>query len=160
MNLAHATPAQIALHQAHKARMARMSGRPMPAPLPTPPAPEPKAIPVERIRVMVRRDYETPKRKSIPAELPLRIIAAVADEFGITVARMLAKGNNAYYCLARYVAIGLIMEMTRTSYPAIGRRLGGRDHTTIINGKKRIDELLQSEAFRNRFDQIKAELLR
>lgn len=157
MNLDHATPSQIALHQAHKARMVRMSGRPMPVPLPTPPKPEP--APVERIRVMVRHDYETPKRKAIPAELPIRIIAAVADEFGITVDQMLAKGNFAYLSTARFVAIGLIMEMTRTSYPAIGRRLGGRDHTTIINGKKRIDELLQSEAFRNRFDQIKAELV-
>ena len=31
--------------------------------------------------------------------------------------------------------------MTSRSLPEIGRRFGGRDHTTILHGVKRIEEL-------------------
>jgi chromosomal replication initiation ATPase DnaA len=68
---------------------------------------------------------------------------------------MLAFDNHPKYCIPRYVAIGLMLQLTPMSLPAIGRRLAGRDHTTIVNGRNRLAVLLEGEAFRNRFEQIK-----
>lgn len=35
----------------------------------------------------------------------------------------------------------LAKQMTSRSLPEIGRRFGGRDHTTVMHGVKRIEEL-------------------
>lgn len=43
----------------------------------------------------------------------------------------------------RQIAMYLARELTPASYPQIGRQLGGRDHTTIIYGKRRIVKLLR-----------------
>lgn len=104
----------------------------------------------------LRRDYETANRPSPYMPIARRILLAVGREFDMPVERITAKSNEAKYCLPRFVAIGLMLETTRLSLPAIGTWLGGRDHSTIISGRRRIYGLLESEAFRNRFDQIKA----
>jgi hypothetical protein len=105
-----------------------------------------------------RRQYEKQGQPSIYIPITWRILRAVADEFGMTIEEIRSRHQELKYTLPRYVAIGLMLELTQLSLPAIGRQLGGRDHTTIINGKKRLAALLESEAFRNRFDQIKAEI--
>ena len=35
----------------------------------------------------------------------------------------------------------LAKQMTSRSLPEIGRRFGGRDHTTVMHGVKRVEEL-------------------
>lgn len=106
-----------------------------------------------------RREY-TPRGGEAPITVPIisRIKRAVADEFEMDVEELLCKRRLIDNCIPRYVAIGLMLDVTKMSLPAIGRQLGGRDHTTIINGRNRISKLLESEAFRNRYEQIKAEL--
>ena len=40
----------------------------------------------------------------------------------------------------------LCKQMTTRSLPEIGRRFGGRDHTTIMHGVKKIEELMQKDS--------------
>ena len=40
----------------------------------------------------------------------------------------------------------LAKHLTMRSLPDIGRRFGGRDHTTIMHGVKRIDELIATDS--------------
>lgn len=105
--------------------------------------------------VHVRREYETAGRQPIYVPITWRILRAVADEFDMPVSEFIGQKREPKFTLARYVAIGLMLQLTNMSLPAVGRRLGGRDHTTILNGRNRLNELLKSEAFRNRFEQIK-----
>ena len=42
---------------------------------------------------------------------------------------------------ARQIAMYLSKNLTSRSLPEIGRRFGGRDHTTVMHGVKRIEEL-------------------
>ena len=39
----------------------------------------------------------------------------------------------------------LCKQLTSRSLPEIGRRFGGRDHTTVMHGVKRIEELRNSD---------------
>lgn len=113
-------------------------------------APEPKSL---------RREYETVANQTVFAPITWRILRAVSEEFDMPVSEMLSTRQEARYCIPRYVAVGLLLQLTNMSLPAIGRRLGGRDHTTILNARRRIEALLESEAFRNRFDQINASIV-
>jgi chromosomal replication initiator protein len=40
----------------------------------------------------------------------------------------------------------LAKRMTTRSLPEIGRRFGGRDHTTVMHGVRRIDELMAADS--------------
>jgi chromosomal replication initiation ATPase DnaA len=106
----------------------------------------------------VRRQYETAGNALAHAPITWRILRALSEEFDMPVSDILGRKQTAEYTLPRYVAIGLMLQLTNMSLPGIGQRIGGRDHTTVINGKKRIAALLEEEAFRNRFEQIKAEI--
>ena len=45
----------------------------------------------------------------------------------------------------RQVAMYLAKQLTPRSLPEIGRKFGGRDHTTVMHAVKRIDELRQND---------------
>ena len=45
----------------------------------------------------------------------------------------------------RQVAMYLSKQLTPRSLPEIGRRFGGRDHTTIMHGIRKIEELMGSD---------------
>lgn len=57
----------------------------------------------------------------------------------------------------RFAAMWAARELTEYSLPQIGRALGGRDHTTIIHGLRRADELRRTDpAFRRLTDALVA----
>jgi chromosomal replication initiator protein len=45
----------------------------------------------------------------------------------------------------RQIAMYLSKTMTTRSLPEIGRRFGGRDHTTIMHGIRKIEELMAGD---------------
>ena len=54
----------------------------------------------------------------------------------------------------------LCKDMTRHSFPEIGRRFGGRDHTTVLHPVRRIEELILSDAaFAGVIQMLKNEIL-
>jgi chromosomal replication initiator protein len=46
----------------------------------------------------------------------------------------------------RQVAMWLSKQHTTRSLPEIGRKFGGRDHTTVIHAVRKIDELRQADS--------------
>jgi chromosomal replication initiation ATPase DnaA len=46
---------------------------------------------------------------------------------------------------ARHLAFWLAREMTSRSFPDIGRQFGGRDHTTVLHGVRKIDGLIETD---------------
>ena len=50
------------------------------------------------------------------------------------------------YARPRQLAMYLAKHMTKRSLPEIGRRFGGRDHTTVMHGVKRISELMVTDS--------------
>ena len=64
----------------------------------------------------------------------LRILGKHSDMFSARRARSIAR--------PRQIAMYLAKNLTTSSYPEIGRKFGGRDHTTIMHAVKKIEELL------------------
>jgi chromosomal replication initiator protein len=70
-----------------------------------------------------------------------KIQRSVADEFSITHNDMTSKRRARDIARPRQVAMYLCKKLTKRSLPDIGRRFGGRDHTTVMHAVKRIDQL-------------------
>ncbi|MGR3321512.1 MAG: chromosomal replication initiator protein DnaA [Pseudooceanicola sp.] len=65
----------------------------------------------------------------------------VSEHYNIRLSDMLGPKRVRSYARPRQVAMYLAKQMTSRSLPEIGRRFGGRDHTTVLHGVKRIEEL-------------------
>ena len=69
----------------------------------------------------------------------------VADYFKIRVADLLSRRRSRSIARPRQIAMALSKELTNHSLPEIGDAFGGRDHTTVLHGCRRIDELRQAD---------------
>ena len=66
---------------------------------------------------------------------------AAAEHFGLKQADMLSERRTRAVARPRQAAMWICKQLTTRSLPDIGRRFGGRDHTTVIHAVRRIDEL-------------------
>jgi chromosomal replication initiator protein len=65
----------------------------------------------------------------------------VADYYTVKLSDMMSARRAREVARPRQVAMYLAKKLTPRSLPEIGRRFGGRDHTTVMHAVKRIDEL-------------------
>jgi len=66
---------------------------------------------------------------------------ATAEHFGLKPADLISACRARAVARPRQVAMWLVKQFTTRSLPDIGRRFGGRDHTTVMHAVRRIDEL-------------------
>jgi chromosomal replication initiator protein len=66
----------------------------------------------------------------------------VAEYYNIRLAEMLSDRRARNIVRPRQIAMFLSKEMTKNSLPEIGRRFGGRDHTTVMHGIRKVEELM------------------
>jgi chromosomal replication initiator protein len=95
-----------------------------------------------------------------PAEPGIdEVITTTAREFGIEVKELLAKTRRPTAVIARQVAMYLSRKLTGHSLLEIGRRFGGRDHTTVLHAVEKIESRLESEpAIRTSVEHVQARL--
>ncbi|WP_448192503.1 chromosomal replication initiator protein DnaA [Azospirillum sp. sgz301742] len=65
----------------------------------------------------------------------------VAEHFNIRVADMHSARRARAVARPRQVAMYLSKQLTARSLPEIGRKFGGRDHTTVMHAVKKVEEL-------------------
>lgn len=70
----------------------------------------------------------------------------VAEHYNIRLSDMLSPRRARAIARPRQIAMFLCKELTAKSLPEIGRKFGGRDHTTIMHGIKRISQLADEDA--------------
>lgn len=69
----------------------------------------------------------------------------VAEHYNIRMAEMSSARRARAVARPRQVAMFLAKRLTSRSLPEIGRKFGNRDHTTVLHGVRRIEELIQSD---------------
>ncbi|MFW2545336.1 chromosomal replication initiator protein DnaA [Primorskyibacter sp. 2E107] len=69
----------------------------------------------------------------------------VADHYNIRLSDIVGPKRVRTFARPRQVAMYLCKQLTSRSLPEIGRRFGGRDHTTVMHGVRRIEELRQQD---------------
>ncbi len=65
----------------------------------------------------------------------------VSEHYNIRLSDMIGPKRVRNYARPRQMAMYLAKHMTNRSLPEIGRRFGGRDHTTVMHGVRKIEEL-------------------
>ncbi|MBY6090662.1 chromosomal replication initiator protein DnaA [Maritimibacter alkaliphilus] len=65
----------------------------------------------------------------------------VAEHYNIRLSDMIGPKRVRNFARPRQIAMYLSKHLTSRSLPEIGRRFGGRDHTTVMHGVRRIEEL-------------------
>jgi len=87
----------------------------------------------------------------------VNIQKTVAEYFKIRVADLLSKRRSRSIARPRQIAMALAKELTNHSLPEIGDAFGGRDHTTVLHGCRRIASLRETD---KRVDEDYLNLLR
>ncbi|WP_128254891.1 chromosomal replication initiator protein DnaA [Falsirhodobacter deserti] len=70
----------------------------------------------------------------------------VAEHYNVRLSDMIGPKRVRTIARPRQVAMYLAKQLTPRSLPEIGRRFGGRDHTTIMHGVKKVEELMSTDS--------------
>ena len=69
----------------------------------------------------------------------------VAEHFNVRLGEMISARRARAVARPRQVAMYLAKQLTQRSLPEIGRKFGGRDHTTVMYAVRKIEELKASD---------------
>ncbi|HLT37102.1 MAG TPA: chromosomal replication initiator protein DnaA [Enhygromyxa sp.] len=84
---------------------------------------------------------------------------AVAAYFSVKITDLKGKRRHRGVSRPRMVAMYLCRQLTTASFPEIGMRFGGKDHSTVINAVKRIEALqADDEELRVAIDSLRGQL--
>jgi hypothetical protein len=90
---------------------------------------------VRRVHLLAPR--EAPTIEAIQRE--------VASDYGVRLRDLNGPRRHRAIAHPRMVAMYLARKLTSMSYPEIGRRFGGRDHSTVISAVRKIERLCATD---------------
>lgn len=102
---------------------------------------------IKEVKNILNTYLGSPYRKTSPQS----ILKAVADFYSISSNDLVKRSRKKEVVKPRQVAMFLLREETKLSFPEIGQKLGGRDHSTVIHACEKIksessvDEPLKQE---------------
>lgn len=139
-----ATNAALELHRKHLERRARLGAPPqrrlvvipkaveeLPPPAPKPPPP-PEPVTEEQIYAA-----NLSRLRRIQA-----IIAIIERRCGLQSGDLKSESRKQKQVIPRQVAMYLIYHNTALATPAVGRLFGGRDHSTVVYAKDKVERLI------------------
>jgi chromosomal replication initiator protein len=94
---------------------------------------------VEAAEIAIRDLIRTSEPKRVKIEDIQRL---VANHFNVSRADILSSRRTATVVRPRQIAMYLSKSLTLRSLPEIGRRFGGRDHTTVLHAVRKVEGLV------------------
>jgi chromosomal replication initiator protein len=102
-----------------------------------------REITLELVREVLKKLVSHNDKEDVSVE---EIIKIVGSKLNIKIADIKAHNKNKNFVLARQVSMYLARKLTNLSFPDIGRKIGGRDHSTVIYANKKILQLIETNA--------------
>jgi len=91
---------------------------------------------------------------------PKKIIEKVSEFYDLKEKELLSTSRKKEIVKPRQIAMYLMRKELKNSYPSIGRRFGGKDHTTVIYACRKVSqELKKNERIEQEIDLIKLHLI-
>jgi chromosomal replication initiator protein len=112
-------------------------------------------ITINDVKTLLKNNVRTKKSISIPD-----VVKLIADYYQITDSFIYKKTRRKDIVKPRQVVMYILREDFDISYPMIGDKLGGRDHTTVIHSYEKIKrELKEDPHLSKEIDDVRALLL-
>lgn len=99
-----------------------------------------KSLSVAEVKTLIKNNIKPKKTVAIKD-----IVRVIALQYGITEEIIYEKTRRKEIVRARQVAMYILREDFNISYPLIGQKLGGRDHTTVIHSHLKIKNDLKTD---------------
>ena len=99
-----------------------------------------RALSIEEVKLIIKNS--TRPRKTLAVS---DVVDKVARYFDIEPASIYEKTRRKEVVKPRQLIMYILREDFAVSYPAIGQKLGGRDHTTVIHSCEKIKNLLKDD---------------
>jgi len=99
-----------------------------------------KSLSLNEVKTLIKNNIKPKKTVAIKD-----IVRMIASYYGITEEVIYEKTRRSEIVRARQVAMFILREDFNISYPLIGQKLGGRDHTTVIHSHLKIKEDLKTD---------------
>ena len=97
---------------------------------------------MEQVAALLRDLLSSQARRVSIDEIQKR----VSEHYNIKLSEMSSNRRSRVVARPRQVAMYLAKQLTNRSLPEIGRKFGGRDHTTVMHAIKKIEELSALDA--------------
>lgn len=111
------------------------------------------AVTVEMAEHAIRDLVRTAEPRRVRIE---HIQKIVAKHFNISRQDIVSSRRNRSIVRPRQISMYLAKTLTDRSFPEIGRRFGGRDHTTVLHAVRKIESLMKEDrAFADEVDLLK-----
>lgn len=115
----------------------------------------PRTFGVDELRAFVR--VIMPEAQGLTIE---EIQNVVVEFYRVRMADMASPRRARVVARPRQVAMFLAKELTGRSLPEIGRRFGGRDHTTVMHACKKVAELMaRQKVFADEVEELRRRLI-
>ncbi|MBI2676708.1 MAG: chromosomal replication initiator protein DnaA [Candidatus Yanofskybacteria bacterium] len=106
-----------------------------------------KNLDVKEVKKLLATYLSTPYKKTTPQ----LILKSVSDFYNISPNDLIKRSRKKEVVRPRQIAMYLLREETKSSFPEIGQKLGGRDHSTVIHAYEKVkteeetDEITKQE---------------
>jgi len=101
-----------------------------------------REIDLDLVREVLKKLVKHNNKEDVSVE---EIIKVVAGRMNVKIADIKAHNKNKNLVLARQIAMYLARKLTNFSYPDIGQKVGGRDHSTVIYANNKILNTIKTD---------------
>ncbi len=101
-----------------------------------------REIDMDLVREVLKKVLRQGEKKSITVD---EVIKTVIEKFNIKIADIKSHKKSKNLVRPRQIAMYLSRKLTNASFPDIGAKIGGRDHSTVIYAHNKITKLIEQD---------------
>lgn len=105
-----------------------------------------KEITIEIAQEQLRDTFSSPLSGTITIDIIQKV---VADHYGISVSDIKGKKRDRKYVIPRQNALYIAGQLTEYSLTDLGNEFGGRDHTTVMHSRNKVEDQLKTDSSLN-----------
>jgi chromosomal replication initiator protein len=101
-----------------------------------------REIDMDLVKAVLKKLFQKEEKREITIE---EIIKTVAAKLNIKISDIRSPKKNKNLVQARQISMFLARELTSASFPDIGNKVGGRDHSTVIYAHNKIKRMMETD---------------
>ena len=101
-----------------------------------------REIDMDLVKEVLKKFFKQGEKPGVTID---EIMKTVAARFNIRIADLKSQKKNKNLVIPRQIAMYLARRLTSRSFPDIGAKIGGKDHSTVIYANNKIKDLLEKD---------------